>query len=89
MTWRGCATPQLPASGVALPGGRLGTAWLESGRLVRLSRRSVEAGFQHYIRWRPVTVEQWEYAAFVDWSKHALAVPRFMGNTQGEPDWLP
>lgn len=49
--------------GVALARRRLGTAWLESGRLVRLSRRSVEAGFRHYICWKPVTVERWECAA--------------------------
>lgn len=59
--------------GVALTRSRLGTAWLESGRLVRLSRRSVEAGFQHYICWKPGTLERWECAAFVDWLRHALA----------------
>lgn len=59
--------------GVALTRSRLGTAWLESGRLVRLSRRSVEAGYHHYICWKPGTLERWECAAFVDWLKHALA----------------
>ncbi len=59
--------------GVALTRSRLGTAWLESGRLVRLSRRLVEAGFQHYICWKPGTLERWECAAFVDWLKQALA----------------
>ena len=58
--------------GVALMRGRLGTEWLESGRLVRLSQRSVEAGFQHYICWKPGTVERWECAAFVDWLKQTL-----------------
>ena len=59
--------------GVALTRSRLGNAWLESGRLVRLSRRSVEAGYQHYICWKPGVVERWECAAFVDWLKHSLA----------------
>ena len=58
--------------GVALMRGRIGSAWLESRRLVRLSQHSAEAGFQHYICWKPGTVERWECAAFVDWLTCAL-----------------
>ena len=59
--------------GVALTRSRLGTAWLESGRLVRLSRRAVDSNYHHYVCWRPGTMERWECAAFVDWLKQALA----------------
>jgi DNA-binding transcriptional LysR family regulator len=59
--------------GVALTRARLGAAWLDSGRLVRLSRRSVKGTYQHYICWKPGTLDRWECAAFVDWLKQALA----------------
>jgi LysR family transcriptional regulator, glycine cleavage system transcriptional activator len=59
--------------GVALTRSRLGTAWLENGRLVRLSRRSVASGYHHYLCWKPGMLERWECAAFVDWLKQALA----------------
>lgn len=59
--------------GVGLTRSRLGTAWLESGRLVRLSRRSVASPYNHYICWKPGTLERWECAAFVDWLNQALA----------------
>ena len=59
--------------GVALTRSRLGAAWIENGRLVRLSRRAVAASYHHYICWKPGTLERWECAAFVDWLKHALA----------------
>lgn len=58
--------------GVALTRSRLGTAWIESGRLVRLSRRSVPTPYNHYICWKPGVLERWECAAFVDWLKQAL-----------------
>jgi LysR family transcriptional regulator, glycine cleavage system transcriptional activator len=53
--------------GVALLRLKLGQAWLESGRLVKLSTESVETSFQHYLCWQPGTLERWECAAFFDW----------------------
>ncbi|MFG6487989.1 LysR substrate-binding domain-containing protein [Roseateles sp. BYS78W] len=59
--------------GVALMRMKLGASWLESGRLVRLSPRTVPSGFHHYICWKPGTLERWECAAFVEWLTRALA----------------
>lgn len=59
--------------GVALTRSRLGTAWIENGRLLRLSRRSVPSTYQHFICWKPGMLERWECAAFVDWLTQALA----------------
>ena len=59
--------------GVALVRLRLGAAWLESGRLVRLSRRSVPSPLRHFVCWRPGALERWECAAFVEWLVAALA----------------
>ncbi len=58
--------------GVALLRHKLGAAWIDSGRLVRLSTREVASPHHHYICWKPGTLERWECAAFVDWLKHAL-----------------
>lgn len=58
--------------GVALTRLRLGAAWLESGRLVRLSSRSVPSPHKHFICWRPGALERWECAAFVDWITQAF-----------------
>ena len=58
--------------GVALMRLKLGQAWLDSGRLVRLSRRSVPSPQDYYLCWRPGTLERWECAAFVDWLRQAL-----------------
>jgi LysR family transcriptional regulator, glycine cleavage system transcriptional activator len=59
--------------GVALLRLRLGSTWLDSGRLIRLSPRAVTAPFRHYICWQPGTLERWECAAFADWLTQALA----------------
>ena len=59
--------------GVALVRLRLGAAWLESGRLVRLSQRSVPSPYRHYICWKPGVLERWECAAFADWITQVLA----------------
>jgi DNA-binding transcriptional LysR family regulator len=59
--------------GVALARARLGLAWIDSGRLVRLSPRAVASPYHHFICWKPGALERWECAAFVDWLKHALA----------------
>ena len=59
--------------GVALTRSRLGVAWLDSGRLVRLSPRAVRSPHHHYLCWKPGTLERWECAAFVDWIRQALA----------------
>jgi LysR family transcriptional regulator, glycine cleavage system transcriptional activator len=59
--------------GVALARSRLGRAWVESGRLIRLSPRAVPSPNHHHICWKPGTLERWECAAFVDWLTQALA----------------
>ncbi len=59
--------------GVALVRLRLGAAWLESGRLVRLAQRTVASPHRHYVCWRPGALERWECAAFADWLAQALA----------------
>ena len=59
--------------GVALLRLRLGASWLDSGRLVRLSPRSVPSPHHYFLCWKPGTLDRWECAAFVDWLKQALA----------------
>jgi LysR family transcriptional regulator, glycine cleavage system transcriptional activator len=59
--------------GVTLMRLRLGRAWLDSGRLVRLSPRSVPSPNHHFICWKPGTLERWECAAFVEWLKLAVS----------------
>lgn len=59
--------------GVALARSKLGLAWIDSGRLVRLSPQAVPSPHHHYLCWKPGTLERWECAAFVDWLKLALA----------------
>lgn len=59
--------------GVALMRMKLGASWLDSGRLVRLSPRTVPSSFHHYLCWKPGTLERWECAAFVEWLTRALA----------------
>jgi LysR family glycine cleavage system transcriptional activator len=59
--------------GVALLRHKLGAAWIDSGRLVLLSKREVVSPHRHYVCWAPGAMERWECAAFVDWLVHALA----------------
>jgi LysR family transcriptional regulator, glycine cleavage system transcriptional activator len=59
--------------GVALTRSQLGVAWLDSGRLIRLSPRAVRSPHSHYICWKSGALERWECAAFVDWLKQSLA----------------
>lgn len=59
--------------GVALVRLKLGAAWFDSGRLVRLSTRSVASPHHHYICWKHSALERWECAAFVDWLIESLA----------------
>lgn len=59
--------------GVALARSKLGLAWLDSGRLVRLSTRAVPSPHHHFLCFRPGTLERWECAAFADWLTQALA----------------
>jgi LysR family transcriptional regulator, glycine cleavage system transcriptional activator len=59
--------------GVALMRLQLGTPWLDSGRLVRLSARSVPSPHHYFLCWKPGTLDRWECAAFVDWLRQALA----------------
>ncbi len=61
-----------PFIGVALVRLKMGAAWLESGRLVRLSTRSVPSAHRHHIGWQPGKRDRWECAAFVDWLQQAL-----------------
>ena len=58
--------------GVALARSKLGLAWLDSGRLIRLSPRAVPSPHHHFLCFRPGTLERWECAAFVDWLTQAL-----------------
>ena len=58
--------------GVALLRPRLGNAWLQSGRLVRLSPRTAASPHAHYICWKPGTLDRWECAAFADWLEQTL-----------------
>jgi DNA-binding transcriptional LysR family regulator len=57
--------------GVTLMRLTLGRDWLISGRLVRLSPRSVPSPNHHFLCWKPGTLDRWECAAFVDWLKNA------------------
>ncbi len=58
--------------GVALMRLRLGAMWLDTGRLVRLSDRSVPSPHHHFLCWKPGMLERWECKAFVDWLVAAL-----------------
>ena len=58
--------------GVTLMRLKLGAAWLDNGRLVRLSPRSVPSPHHHFLCWKRGTLERWECAAFVDWLRHSL-----------------
>lgn len=58
--------------GVTLLRHRLGAAWLDNGRLVRLSPRWVPSPHHHFVCWKPGTLDRWECAAFVDWLKQSL-----------------
>jgi len=58
--------------GVALLRLKMGGSWLDSGRLVRLSPRTVASPHRHYICWKPGALERWECAAFADWLQQAL-----------------
>ena len=53
--------------GVCLARTRLGAAWFESGRLIRLSEETISAPNQHYLCWKPGVAERWECAAFIEW----------------------
>ena len=59
--------------GVALMRLKLGRAWLDNGRFVRLSPRQVASPNHHFLCWKPGVLERWECAAFVDWLRLALA----------------
>jgi len=61
--------------GVALLRLRLGQAWLQSGRLVRLSPRSVASPHDYYLCWKPGAMQRPECTAFADWLAQALARP--------------
>ena len=58
--------------GVALARLKLGAAWIDDGRLVRLSTRSVLSPYHHFLCWKPGTLERWECVAFVEWIQQAL-----------------
>ena len=53
--------------GVCLTRTRLGAAWLESGRLIRLSELALSAPNHHYLCWKPGVAERWECTAFIEW----------------------
>jgi len=58
--------------GVALMRLRLGRGWLDSGRLVRLSQRSVRSPHDYFLCWKPGTLQRWECATFVDWLRQVI-----------------
>lgn len=58
--------------GIALMRLALGRAWLDSGRLVRLSAQSAPSPHHYFACWRPGVLERWECASFVDWLRQAL-----------------
>ncbi|NDZ12754.1 LysR family transcriptional regulator [Variovorax sp. WS11] len=58
--------------GVALMRLRLGQAWLDSGRLVRLSRKRVRSPNDYFLCWKPGTLDRWECAAFIEWLRRSL-----------------
>jgi LysR family transcriptional regulator, glycine cleavage system transcriptional activator len=58
--------------GVALMRLQLGTAWLDSGRLVRLSPRQVASPHHYFLCWKKGAIDRWECAAFVDWLRLSL-----------------
>jgi len=68
--------------GVALVRLDMGAAWLDSGRLVRLSSRSVPSPNANYICWKPGTLERWECAAFVDWLVQGMGAPGAAGSLE-------
>jgi DNA-binding transcriptional LysR family regulator len=59
--------------GVALMRLQLGAAWLDSGRLVRLSPHHVTSPHHYFLCWKRGALERWECAAFVDWLRQAVA----------------
>ncbi|MDK3022671.1 LysR substrate-binding domain-containing protein [Cupriavidus taiwanensis] len=59
--------------GVALVRTRMAQTWLEGGRLVRLSERSVPSPMAHYLCWQPGALERWECAAFTEWLSDSLS----------------
>lgn len=61
--------------GVALTRSRLGMAWVDSGRLIRLSPQAVASPHHHHVCWKPGTLARWECAAFVEWLAASLAPP--------------
>ena len=58
--------------GVALMRLQLGAAWLDSGRLVRLSTRQVASPHHYFMCWKKGALERWECAAFIDWLRQSL-----------------
>lgn len=58
--------------GVVLARTKLADMWLDNGRLVRLSPRTVPSPHRYYICWRPGALERWECAAFADWIEQAI-----------------
>jgi len=59
--------------GVALMRLQLGAAWLDSGRLIRLSPHQVPSPHHYFLCWKKGTIERWECATFVDWLRQGLA----------------
>ena len=54
-------------------GVKLAQTWLDNGRLVRLSARTVPSPHHHFLCWKPGVLERWECAAFAEWLKLILA----------------
>ena len=59
--------------GVMLVRRKLGASWIDSGRLVWLSEKSVKSGGGYYLCYQPGTLDRWECAVFSDWLGSILA----------------
>lgn len=59
--------------GVTLARLKLAAAWLDAGRLVRLSPDAVPATHSYHLCWAPGTLARWECAAMAEWLTQTLA----------------
>lgn len=58
--------------GIALARLKLAKSWLDTGRVVRLSERTVPSPYTHFLCYRKETLERYECASFVEWLQSEL-----------------
>lgn len=58
--------------GIALARLRLAKAWLDTGRLLRLSERSVASPYAHFLCYRKEVLDRYECASFAEWLQSEL-----------------